>query len=233
MSDTELSKSAFMGKITAGATHEMKNVLAIIRESAGLMEDLLGASREDSLPIREKFLKILSGIGNQVTRGVNLANALNRFSHNPDEPIATVDVDHLIGELIVLCQRFALSKKVILKNVAHEQPLHYRCDPVKFQMTIYRGIELLLGTAAPGTTITIRAMARSSGNPAVEFLCEGNSIELDDIPQSVKELLWDPMVSCAESMNAKVETGYPPICFAMVFKEAVKSENGTLLSEKH
>ena len=223
MSDTELSKTAFMGKITAGATHEMKNVLAIIRESAGLMEDLLGASGEASFPIREKFLKILSGIGNQVTRGVNLANALNRFAHNPDEPIATVDINSLIDGLIFLCQRFALSKKVILKNIAHEQPLLYTCDPVRFQMIIYRGIDLLLGTATPGTTIRIQAMARTNGNPAVEFLCEGNAIDLHNIPQTAKELLWDPMVACAESMNAKVEAGFPPICFVMVFAEAAKS----------
>ena len=124
MRETELSKTAFMGKITAGATHEMKNVLAIIKESAGLMEDLLNVGQEESFPIREKFLRILSRIGDQVTRGVNLVNALNGFAHNPDQSVATVDINHLIVELISLCQRFALSKKLTLKNIAPEQPLH-------------------------------------------------------------------------------------------------------------
>lgn len=31
----------FMGRITAGITHEMRNVLAVIRESAGLIQDLM------------------------------------------------------------------------------------------------------------------------------------------------------------------------------------------------
>ncbi len=223
MSETELSKTAFMGKITAGATHEMKNVLAIIKESAGLMEDLLSVGQEGSFPFREKFLKILSRISDQVTRGVNLANALNGFAHNPDQPIATVDINALIAELIFLCQRFALSKRLTLKNVAHAQPLPYKCDAVKLQMTIFRGIDLLLDMADPGAIITIRATARADGNPAIEFLCERKGIELHNIPETVKELLWDPMVAWAESLNAKVETGCPPLCFAMVFTEPVKS----------
>ena len=36
----------FFGKITAGITHEMKNVLAIIKKSAGLMEDIMSLSAE-------------------------------------------------------------------------------------------------------------------------------------------------------------------------------------------
>lgn len=212
-----MNETAFMGKITAGATHEMKNVLAIIKESAGLMEDLLNVGQKDSFQLREKFVKILSRIGDQVTHGVNLANALNGFAHNPDQSIATVDINHLIDELVLLCRRFAFLKKLTLKNVAHEQPLLYNCDPVKFQMTIYRGIDLLLNMADPGTTITIRVAARDNGNPAVEFSSEGNVIELHNIPETVKEFLWDPMVACAESMNAKVEAGCPPICFVMVF----------------
>jgi hypothetical protein len=42
----ENRKAAFMGRITAGVTHEMKNVLAIIKESAGLMEDFLKISQD-------------------------------------------------------------------------------------------------------------------------------------------------------------------------------------------
>ena len=116
MNNGDLSEIAFMGKITAGVTHEMKNVLAIIRESAGLMEDLLSVAKDDSFPAREKFLKILSGIDDQVTRGVGLANALNQFAHGPDQPLATVDMNGLIDQLVFLCQRFALSKRLHLKK---------------------------------------------------------------------------------------------------------------------
>jgi len=217
VNDRDLSETAFMGKIAAGVTHEMKNVLAIIRESAGLMEDLLIVAKDDSFPAREKFLKILSRIGDQVTRGVGLANALNTFAHSPDQPIGTVDLNSLIDQLVFLCQRFALSKKLTLKNAAYEQPVLYRCDVLKLQMTIFRGIDLLVNVADPGTILTVRATVQDDGKLAVEFLCEGNGIELRNIPEAVKESLWDPMAVCAESLNAKVEAGSPPTCLAMVF----------------
>ncbi len=217
MSDRDLSETAFMGKITAGITHEMKNVLAIIRESAGLMEDLLGLAKEDSFPAREKFLKILSKIGDQVTRGVNLSNALNQFAHGPDQPLATVDMNRLIDQLVFLCQRFALSKRLTLKYVAHDQPLVFRCEVLKVQMTIFRGIDLLLNVADPGAILTIRPTNRGDDKVAVEFSYEGNGIELRNIPETAKESLWDPLVACAESLNAKVEAGSTPICLRIVF----------------
>ena len=217
MSNRDLSETAFMGKITAGVTHEMKNVLAIIRESAGLMEDLLGLAKDDPFPAREKFLKILSKIGDQVTRGVNLSNALNQFAHRPDQPLATADMNSLIDQLVFLCQRFALSKRVTLKSVAHDHPLPLRCEVLKVQMTIHKGIDLLLNVVDPGAILSIRPTAREDDKLAVEFLSEGNGIDIRNIPDSSKESLWDPLVACAESANAKVEAGVAGACLTIVF----------------
>jgi C4-dicarboxylate-specific signal transduction histidine kinase len=212
-----LSETAFMGKITAGVTHEMKNVLAIIKESAGLMEDLLSLAKDDSFPAREKFLKNLSRIGNQVTRGVDLANALNQFAHSPDQPLATVDVNSLVDRLIFLCRRFALSKRVTLKSVVHDKLLPFHCEALKVQMAIFRGIDLFLNIADAGATLTIRPTARKDDKVAVEFLSEGNGIDIRNIPESAKESLWDPLIACAESLNAKVEADGSSTCLTIVF----------------
>ena len=157
MNNRDLSEAAFMGKITAGVTHEMKNVSwAIIRESAGLMEDLLSVAKDDSFPAREKFLKILIVNRRPSHPGVSLADALNQVAHGPDQPLATVDINRLIDQLVFLCQRFALSKRLTLRNVAHDQSLLFRCEVLKVQMTIFRGIDLFLNVADPGTILTIR-----------------------------------------------------------------------------
>ena len=59
MRDLEM---AFLGKITASMTHEIKNTYAIILESSGLLSDLLTLSQEGSFPHKEKFLKVLGSI---------------------------------------------------------------------------------------------------------------------------------------------------------------------------
>ena len=212
-----LSETAFMGKITAGVTHEMKNVLAIIRESAGLMEDLLSLAKDNSFEAGEKFLKILSRIGDQVTRGVELSNALNQFAHGPDQPFATVDMNRLIDQLVFLCQRFALSKRLTLRSGAQDQPLPFRCEVLKAQMTIFRGIDLFLNVAEPGAILIIRPTAREDNKVAVEFLSEGSGIDIRNIPESAKESLWDPLVACAESLNAQVEADGGGACLTIVF----------------
>jgi C4-dicarboxylate-specific signal transduction histidine kinase len=214
---SNLSETAFMGRITAGVTHEMKNVLAIIRESAGLMEDLLRLAKDDSFPAREKFLKSLSRIGDQVNRGVELSNALNQFAHGPDQPFATVDMNRLIEQLVFLCQRFALSKRITLKSAAHDQPLLFRCEVMATQMTIFRGIDLFLNSLDQGAILTIRPTAREDNKVAVEFLSEGKGVDLDNIPESAKESLWEPLVACADSLNAKVEPDSVGTCLAIVF----------------
>jgi len=66
----------FFGKITAGVTHEMKNVLAIIKEISGLMEDILAVTGEDAFPNKAKFQNALSRILDQVRRGVNITNPI-------------------------------------------------------------------------------------------------------------------------------------------------------------
>ena len=74
----------FIGKITAGVTHEVNNVLASIREISGLMTDILSITNEDSFPRKEKFQTSLQKIQNQVQRGIKLTSQLNKFSHLPD-----------------------------------------------------------------------------------------------------------------------------------------------------
>ncbi len=76
-------ETAFMGRVTAGVTHELKNVLAIIKESAGLIEDILALNKDLAGPHQEKVVRVLSNIRQQVDRGVDLSSRLNAFAHSP------------------------------------------------------------------------------------------------------------------------------------------------------
>ena len=76
---------AFFGRITASITHEMKNVLAIIKETSGLMQDILAFSNEGVCPHEDKLKGTLHTISEQIERGVELTSRLNRVAHDPDE----------------------------------------------------------------------------------------------------------------------------------------------------
>jgi len=206
-----------MGKITAGVTHDIRNVLAVIRESAGLLEDLLLATNDGSFPPREKFQAVLARIGKQVARGVDLINALNQFAHNPDQPTAQIDINQALDQLVVLSQRFALSKRVSLKAIASDRPILLSCDPVKLQMIVFQGIDLLLHVVSAGAAIEIRPIAGSYGNVRVEFSSKGaEEVEPHRLNDAVALPLWEALIACAENFDATLEQGVPPVWFAIV-----------------
>ena len=106
MKEQDNREAAFLGKITAGITHEIKNVLAIIRESSGLMEDLLSLAQQETFAHGEKFSNALSTIHEQVNRGVELVNRLNRLAHSPDEPEARVDLNEQVKDIDIQADNF-------------------------------------------------------------------------------------------------------------------------------
>ena len=121
MNRWEDKQVAFFGKITAGITHEMKNVLAIIRESSGLMEDIMSISPEAVIKHQEKIQNSLARIKDQIKRGVELTDRLNKFAHSTDETIAKIDLQEAVEHLTTLAQRFARLKNVVLKTGPAEE----------------------------------------------------------------------------------------------------------------
>ena len=72
MSTPENPEAAFMAKITASTTHEIRNVLAIVKESAGLVEDVIHSLAPRGLPNQDKLLRAVGRIDAQVSRGAEL-----------------------------------------------------------------------------------------------------------------------------------------------------------------
>lgn len=103
----------FMGRLTASATHEMQNILATIRESAGLMEDLLAMGAEN-FPHLERFRKGLCVLGEQVERGMALSEQLNYCAHAPEANPAGAEVNDCAQALVGLSRRQAARWRVAL-----------------------------------------------------------------------------------------------------------------------
>lgn len=218
MTAIETKEAAFMGRITAGVTHEMKNVLAIIKESAGLMEDLLALSKDTSFPHREKFSSVLSKIRNQVARGVDISTRLNTFAHSPDRRPTEVDLTELATGLALLAERFARVKGVVLKVVGEDRRVRIVTDPLKMQMLLFECIELILGAVGQGSTITLRLAEEAHQLISVGFsleetgrTAEGPSPDLPALPR------WPELEESARDMKARIEINEPPLLLTLVF----------------
>lgn len=214
MTDLHQSELAFIGRITAGATHELKNILAIINESSGLIQDLVAICAAET-PYRDKFQKAFAGIKNQVRRGEQLLTRLNRFAHAPDAAIQTIDIVETAAQLIALSQRFAALKKVTLKPVPaaeSEKPPPVRINAVAFQLALFTAIECCLETASAGNELEFYFAQKEAG-PTIRLALSGAAVPADGAGRIAETPRWRLLQEIAKQMDARAEfvAGAPAI----------------------
>jgi light-regulated signal transduction histidine kinase (bacteriophytochrome) len=102
------------GKISAAVSHDLKNVLAIINESAGLLDDLaLRAAKGIEIP-PDRLNVATARILKQVKRGDTVLKNLNRFAHTTDAPILQTNVAETMALMVDLAGRQAAMKEIAL-----------------------------------------------------------------------------------------------------------------------
>ncbi|MFP3870738.1 MAG: hypothetical protein ACLFVT_07690, partial [Syntrophobacteria bacterium] len=146
---------AFTGKVTAGLSHEIKNTLAVINESVGLMGDLLEQVPHDDSPAYPRLKTIVANLEDQVQRSGLIVKRLNRFAHRMDRPLASVDLNEMVEEITALSERFAKLQRVELKAGYAPEPLPIVTDPFRLQRVIFKFIELALTYSPAQTKVTV------------------------------------------------------------------------------
>jgi C4-dicarboxylate-specific signal transduction histidine kinase len=188
---------AFFGRITAGVTHELKNVLAIVNESSGLMQDLMALSKETPA-YHDRFTKALTSIKAQVQRGQSLIARLNQFAHAPDIAVRSIDLFETAGLVVALSQRYAALKNVALEIVPpspSEQAVQATINLVQFQMAVYTAIECWLSLAAPGNKLSLY-LSRKENTCAVLLANEGDFPAATDPAGSLAAAEKWPLLQC-------------------------------------
>ena len=158
-----------MGKITATATHEIKNVLAIINESSGLMQDFLEMVSDETFKYRERFLKIIDKIAEQVVRGDEISTLLNKFAHAPDHESASENVSEMVDQMIALSGRLAKAKEVTFHNESSVGLILLNCDPIKTRMLVFQAMEAFMKQADLGSRFSVRTSLGQGRNVSIEF----------------------------------------------------------------
>ncbi len=119
----------FFGRISSSISHELKNVLAIVNENAGLLEDLtLMADRGQPIdPARLK--KMAEAVKKQIGRADEILKNMNRFAQSSDEAVADVDLHQTIELVRALTARFAAMRSVTVDLQLPASSLKIRTAP--------------------------------------------------------------------------------------------------------
>ena len=123
----------FFGKMSASISHEIKNILSIINENAGLLEDLALMAEKGKAVDMERFKTVAGKIRSQVVRADDIVKNLNRFAHSADGFKEHVDLNDALIFVIALSNRL-----FDMKGVSVEQA------PVDVSVVITTTLFLLL-----------------------------------------------------------------------------------------
>ncbi len=198
--DNQNDKAVFFGKITASITHEIQNVLAIIKENAGLMEDFLLINQSGEVAdIEDRLAKCIELIKNQGYRGVGLTSGLNSFAHTTDNDRISVNIFELIKKLVFISERLFRQKNVSIAIIEPEKPCSMIIDPVLFQMVVFSCIECLVENTEDDDALVTIDIKFLNDKTVVGFLYNDHK---EIVPHGN---LWQKIVSLCKQTNFKAE----------------------------
>ena len=210
-------EAAFMGRIAASTTHEFRNILAIVKESAGLIEDLVEQCRQFGPEQAERLLKTANRIDAQVGRGAELLSHLNRFAHCIDRSLNGVDLDQEVDQVVFLSQRLARQGRQRLEMIPGSEELMIMVDSLHFQMALFAAVEGCLEQVPDEGSITVRTTRTGTGS-TVEFT--GEAADGSALPSPTGASGWVGMTALFEGLGASVDVGEDGYVFTITLPVA-------------
>lgn len=212
----EAKELAFFGETAAGVTHEIKNVLAVINESNGLMSDFLQMLKETPFAYREKFQRSINKIEEQVRRGVEITASFNRFAHSVDSLCASVDLNEIVAGTVSLAARFTRLRDVALKASVADKPIMLFTNAYRVRMALTRVIEAFSGCMSSGGSILVST--ESGSDPPSLYVCFEGEPGREILERAVAESgKWREFEELASILGVRREWREPGNRFALIF----------------
>ena len=119
----------FFGKMTASISHEIKNVLAIINENAGLLEDFALMADQGATIEPQRLKNMSQTVMKQVSRADAIAKNMNRLAHSIDDSVKIINLNDILELLVALSNRFASMRGVVVQPKLNEGTVKIKTAP--------------------------------------------------------------------------------------------------------
>ena len=169
---------AFFGKVNASISHELKNVMAIISETAGLLGDL-SEMAQGGKPIDPDMLaSSTDSIIEEIQRGFTTIRQMNRFAHSVDTPVLSVDLMDILDLVRNLSEYLSFAGKTNLHTGEGAAPMALTC-PFILQAIIYQAVVQTFQHAGPGAQLDISVQSKNESTWRILF--DGFSLKDDEV----------------------------------------------------
>jgi signal transduction histidine kinase len=203
---------AFFGRIGADVSHEMRNVLSVIGEYAGLLDDLLAHVDDGSRLDCEKLKQLSAKITRQIRKGTEAMERFSRFAHATDEQTASFDLTELTRNMAALAERHVTLAGCRLETDLPESAMSVRSEPFSLQHAVFSAIQLILEFLEKGALVTLRLVVQ--GRTAMIFIsgtaasAGGDQLSgrISQLSAAMNELKGSIETSCSEGTISLILT---------------------------
>jgi len=167
----------FFCKVNAAISHELKNILAIVSETAGLLNDLTELAKMGK-PIAPPMLEnCTTNIMEGIQRGFSTIKEMNRFAHSVDEPMRKANIAEILELMVNLSSYLSFAAKVRC-DFDPEVPEIFT-SPFRLQQIIYHALIYVFKTADPREEVTLSLKPDGPGGARIIIAGMGSN----DVPE--------------------------------------------------
>jgi signal transduction histidine kinase len=149
----------FFGRVTASATHEIKNSLAVLNEQSRLIQELLEAGGEGGGGA-ERLRELIGRVIARVEEADQTVRRLNAFAHSADLDRRAADAARSWEVIAPLFQRPAALAGCSLAAGPAPASAELACRPPVAQQAMWHCLEAAARAAEPGAEMSARVESR-------------------------------------------------------------------------
>ena len=181
-------KMASVGRLATGVAHEINNPLAVIREKAGLMKDLIKRDREQC--DWNRMLALLGSVEENCQRASAITHRLLGLGSHVRLALEELDPVQVIHDVMNLFRQKSHYRGIAVEiNAAAGLP-PLRCDRRALEQVVLNILDNAFEVLPDGGSINIAVSSQDAGHLRLVFKDDGPGIAKEDLKQ-----LFEPFFS--------------------------------------
>lgn len=184
----------FVGRVTASATHEIKNELAVINEQSRLVLEFLEMAARGKEISLERLHELITRVVARVGQADAVVKRLNTFAHSTEMERTACEAVGLLELMVQMFGRMAGLKRVGLEvSEGHPAAIELMATPLQLEQVLWSAMSAALAAAQPSSTLRL---SLERGDGALRLSIKG---EMTGPPQAPPAELLEPLRASASA----------------------------------